>query len=54
MQISASLVHFCVPQEWKDSLMVPIRDLSVCDNWRSISLLDIGESCSPSKADSGM
>ena len=28
--------------EWKDSLMVPIRDLSVCDNWRGISLLDIG------------
>ena len=22
--------------------MVPIRDLSVCDNWRGISLLDIG------------
>ena len=32
----------CVAQEWKDSLMVLIRDLSVCDNWRVISLLDIG------------
>ena len=35
----------CVPQEWKDTLIVHIPrkgDLSVCDNWRGISLLDIG------------
>ena len=34
----------CVPQEWKDALIVPTPkkgDLSVCDNWRGISLLDI-------------
>ena len=34
-----------VPQEWRDALIVPIPkkgDLSVCDNWRGISLLDIG------------
>ena len=34
----------CVPQEWKDALIVPIlkkSDLSVCDNWRGIGLLDI-------------
>ena len=36
----------CVPQEWKDALIVPIPkkgDLSCCDNWRGISLLDVGE-----------
>ncbi len=35
----------CVPQEWKDVLIVPIPkigDLSCCDNWRGISLLDVG------------
>ena len=35
----------CVPQEWTDALIVPIPkkgDLSLCDNWRGISLLDIG------------
>ena len=34
-----------VPQEWKDALIVPIPkkgDLSLCDNWRGISLLDLG------------
>ena len=34
-----------VPQEWKDALIVPIPkkgDLSLCDNWRGISLLDVG------------
>ena len=38
----------CVPQEWKDDLVVPIPKkggLSLCDNWRGISLLDIGGSC---------
>jgi len=31
-------------QAWKDAVMVPIppkRDLSICDNWRGISLLDV-------------
>ncbi len=35
----------CVPQEWKDALIVPIPkkgDLSCYDNWRGISLLDVG------------
>ncbi len=34
----------CVPQEWKDALIIPIPkkgDRSLCDNWRVISLLDI-------------
>jgi len=34
-----------VPQDWKDALVVPIpknSDLSQCDNWRGISLLDVG------------
>ena len=34
----------CIPQEWKDATIVPIPkkcDLSICDNWRGISLLDI-------------
>ena len=33
-----------VPQDWRDALLVPIpkkRDLTVCDNWRGISLLDV-------------
>ena len=35
----------CVPQERKDALIVSIPkkgDLSICDNWRGISLLDLG------------
>ena len=35
-----------VPQKWKVAIIVPIQkkgDLSVCDNWRAISLLDVGE-----------
>ena len=35
----------CIPQQWKDALIVPIPkkgDISVCDNWRGISLLDMG------------
>ena len=34
-----------VPQEWKDAVIVPIPkkgDLTLCDNWRGISLLDVG------------
>ena len=33
-----------VPQEWKDALVVPILkkgDISQCDDWRGISLLDV-------------
>ena len=33
-----------VPQEWVDSILVPIPkkgDLSRCDNWRGIALLDV-------------
>ena len=33
-----------IPQEWKDALIVPIpkkSNLSSCDNWRGISLLDV-------------
>ncbi len=33
-----------VPAEWRDALMVPIPkkgDLTLCDNWRGISLLDV-------------
>ena len=33
-----------VPLEWKDALLVPVTkkgDLSSCDNWRDISLLDM-------------
>ena len=33
-----------VPKEWVDAVLVPIPkkgDLSVCDNWRGISLLDV-------------
>jgi len=33
-----------VPVEWCDATLVPIPkkgDLSVCDNWRGISLLDV-------------
>ena len=40
--------HEGVPQEWKDATLIPIPkkgDLSQCDNWRGISLLDVfGES----------
>ena len=35
-----------VPSDWKDALIVPIPkkgDLSLCDNWRGVSLLDVGE-----------
>ena len=33
-----------VPAEWRDATLVPVLkkgDLSVCDNWRGISLLDV-------------
>ena len=33
-----------VPKEWRDALLVPIPkkgDLTQCDNWRGISLLDV-------------
>ena len=33
-----------VPTEWRDALIVPIPkkgDLTLCDNWRGISLLDV-------------
>ena len=33
-----------VPEEWRDALLVSVPkkgDLSVCDNWRGISLLDV-------------
>ena len=33
-----------VPLEWRDATLVPVPkrgDLSVCDNWRGISLLDV-------------
>ena len=44
-----SLVHRvwnegCVPQAWRDAELVPIPkkgDLSLCDNWRGIALLDV-------------
>ena len=34
----------CVPQDWRDALLVPIPkkgDLSRCDNWRGIALLEV-------------
>ena len=34
----------CVPKDWTDAVLVPIPkkgDLSSCDNWRGISLLDV-------------
>ena len=33
-----------VPAEWHDAILLPVPkngDLSVCDNWRGISLLDV-------------
>ena len=36
--------HEGVPQEWKDATLIPIPkkgDLSQCDNWQGISLLDV-------------
>ena len=33
-----------VPQDWCDALLVSVPkkgDLSLCDNWRGISLLDV-------------
>ena len=33
-----------VPQDWRDALLVPVSkigDLSFCDNWRGIGLLDM-------------
>ena len=32
-----------VPKDWSDALLVPIpkKDLSKCDNWRGIALLDV-------------
>ena len=39
----------CVPQDWRDTELVPIPkkgNLSSCDNWRGISLLDVvGKIC---------
>ena len=39
----------CVPQDWRDAELVPIPkkgNLSSCDNWRGISLLDVvGKLC---------
>ena len=34
----------CVPREWADASLIPIPkkgDLSQCDNWRGIALLDV-------------
>ena len=34
----------CVPQEWVDSILIPIPkkgNLCCCDNWRGIALLDV-------------
>ena len=34
----------CVPSAWRDSILVPMPkkgNLSLCDNWRGISLLDV-------------
>ena len=34
----------CVPQEWRDASLVPVPkkgDLSLCDNWRGINLLNV-------------
>jgi len=34
----------CVPQEWRKASLVPVPkkgDLSSCDNWCGISLLDV-------------
>ena len=36
----------CVPRDWSNVLLVPILkkgDLSNCDNWRGIALLDVVE-----------
>ena len=33
-----------VPQDWRDALLIPVPkkgDLSLCDNWRGISLLEV-------------
>ena len=33
-----------VPKDWVDALLIPVPkkgDLSVCDNWRGISLLEV-------------
>ena len=33
-----------VPQDWRDALLVPVpkkSDLSLCDKWRGISLMDV-------------
>lgn len=35
-----------MPKDWSDALLVPIPkkgDLSKCDNWRGIALLDVVE-----------
>ena len=37
-------MHGSVPGDWRDAILIPIPkkgDLSNCDNWRGISLLDI-------------
>ena len=34
----------CAPSAWRDSILVPIPkkgEISSCDNWRGISLLDV-------------
>ena len=34
----------CVPREWADAILIPIPkkgDLSQCDNWRGIAVLDV-------------
>ena len=30
-----------VPCDWRDAILVPIPDLTSCDNWRGISLLEV-------------
>ena len=49
MDLLLDLVHIAwrdkrVPKDWVDAVLVPIPkkgDLSNCDNWRGISLLDV-------------
>ena len=33
-----------MPRDWSDAILIPIPkkgDLSICDNWRGISLLEV-------------